>query len=250
MQESLSRALGWFRARSNPQKTAIAATIILALVLASPVVWAIAAVAFIVAVVGLIVQAVRRRPVRIWLIAGGSALVAVMVFATFVESIYGPVDVRDRDRVSRVEEPVAEEDPGIEQPGVEDEILTAVAGADRRGSVEDVEVTGRDDGDGTRYDVVVRVTSREAADETLLEAMEDHEHVYRVVHTSGAADRIGDVAVVSRVDGPNMTPDPAYETTLDRETAREIDWGSAADVQNLPEYWEERYVARELRAQR
>lgn len=141
--------------------------------------------------------------------------------------------------MSRVEKPVAEEDPRIEQPGVEDEILTAAAGADRRGSVEDVEMAERADGDGTQYDVVVRVTSREAADETLLEAMEDHEHIYRAVHTSGAADRIGDVAVVSRVDGPNMTLDTAYETTLDRETTREIDWRSAADVQNLPEYWEE-----------
>lgn len=217
--------------------------------MASPVVWVVAAVAFVVAVVGLFVQAVRRRPVRIWLIAGGTALVGVMVSGTFVDSIYGPINV-DRAQVSRVEEPVAEDDPGVEQPGVEGEILVAVAGAERQGSVEDVEVTEQADEDGVRYDVLVTVASQEAAHATLLEAMEDHEHVYRSIYTSEAADQIGNVAVVSRVDGPTMMLDPAYETSMDRETAREIDWRSATDVQNLPEYWEEEYVAGDLREQR
>lgn len=84
--------------------------------MASPVMWVTAAAVFVVALVGLIVQAVRRRPVRVWLTAGGIALVALMVFGTFVESIYGPIDV-ERPVVTRVEEPVTADDPGLEQRG-------------------------------------------------------------------------------------------------------------------------------------
>lgn len=109
-----SRTLEWTRARSNPQKTALGALVILGLVLASPVVWVVAAVAFVVALFGLIFAAIRRHPVRIWVVAGGAALVAMMVFGTFVNSIYGPIDV-EPIRVSGLEEPVAGD--GLERPG-------------------------------------------------------------------------------------------------------------------------------------
>lgn len=93
MFESVERASEWFRARSEPQRFILAAAVVLALVLASPVVWAVAVAGFVAAVVGLVAALVRRRPVRIWLVAGGIALVGMMVFGTFVESIYGPVEV-------------------------------------------------------------------------------------------------------------------------------------------------------------
>lgn len=47
-----------------------------------------------------------------------------------------------------------------------------------------------------------------------------------------------------------MTLNPAYETSIGHEAAREFDWRTAAEAQDLSAHRDEEYIAREIREQR
>ncbi len=113
MPETLNRAWEWFRARSTAQKVLIVIAAVLVVGALSRVVAYIAGLVFVAALVALVVQLVRRRPVRAWAIIAGVALVVGLVFGGLSSAIYGP-ETADQAGVNRAEEPEVREQP--EQP--------------------------------------------------------------------------------------------------------------------------------------
>ena len=104
MPEFVNMWWGWFQARTGGQKALIAVAALIVLVLLSRVVWVLASVGFVVALIILIYRFARRRPVRTWAIATGALLAVGLVFGGISNAIYGPTE-QDQAKAPRVEKP-------------------------------------------------------------------------------------------------------------------------------------------------
>jgi hypothetical protein len=219
----------------------------------------VALLALIVTVVAIVgaVRASRQGQSMSEPLSAAAVFGVVFVLAGSCGALISPTErppEEAQENLPPVEEPEGpqEQAPAPEPPeelSVEEKITAAGEGAGDTGAVEDVEVTEQVAGDVGRYGVLVKMESQEMADATLLGAMEDHQDVYHSLYTSDVADQISDVAVVSRVDGPTMTLDPAFKTSIDSQTAEVVDWSSEEEMSNLPAVWNVEYIAPELQQQ-
>lgn len=83
------RAVNWLRDLPSVPKLVVAGLILLALlVVLSPVMRVVAVVAFVVSVAILIVQAVQRKPIRVWAVATLGALALIPVFGGISGALY------------------------------------------------------------------------------------------------------------------------------------------------------------------
>jgi uncharacterized membrane protein (DUF441 family) len=87
----LRKLLEWFGDRPKTEIALIASAAIVLLVLISRVLYVIAAIVFLVALCGMIVQLVRRQSARAWVAATGVALGMTLLFGFVANTIYGPM---------------------------------------------------------------------------------------------------------------------------------------------------------------
>jgi len=122
MPEFVSRWWGRFEARTGVQKVliilvalvvlaimALAALVVLAIL--SPVVAALAGLIFVVALIALGVQLIRRRPARVWAIVAGGSLVVALAFWGLSSALLSGPEAEDQPRVERAEKPQPEKQP-------------------------------------------------------------------------------------------------------------------------------------------
>ncbi|MDQ3864134.1 MAG: hypothetical protein M3317_11665 [Actinomycetota bacterium] len=104
MPEFVSRWWGWFQARTGVQRAGIAVVVLIVLVLLSRVVWIVASMGFVLALLVLIYRLARRRPVRTLAIATVVLLATGLLFGGVSNAIYGPIQ-QDQANVLRVHKP-------------------------------------------------------------------------------------------------------------------------------------------------
>lgn len=110
MPNFLHRAWVWFQARSAADKFGIIVGALIVLLAASQVFAILASLAFFAAVIVFIVQLLRRRPARVWAVAAGGSLVAVVLFSGIAGAIYG-TDTSDLAQTNKAEEQPSEPTP-------------------------------------------------------------------------------------------------------------------------------------------
>ena len=115
----LQNALAFFQSLPNVHKAMIIIIALVVAILASRAFYVIALLVFMVGIVALIVQAVRRRPLKQWGIVTGSALVLTIIFAGLSGGTPAP-----REQASKEEDIVAEvtaDEPTEEEPAAVEE---------------------------------------------------------------------------------------------------------------------------------
>lgn len=117
--EFLQNAVEWFKSLSNGLKVALILAALIVGILASQAFYIIAILVFIVGIVALIVQAVRRRPLRQWGIVTGSALVLAFVFGSISGGSPAPTEQGSQEETVVVEETA--EEPTEEEPAIAEE---------------------------------------------------------------------------------------------------------------------------------
>ena len=90
MPQFLIRAQDWFRARSTAEKAGIIMLAFIVLLAASRVLAFVATLAFFAAVVVLVVQVFRGRPVKAWALAAVGSLAMMILFSSIAGALYGP----------------------------------------------------------------------------------------------------------------------------------------------------------------
>lgn len=115
----LQNAVDWFRSLSTGLKVVLILAALIVGILASQAFYVIAILVFIVGIVALIVQAVRRRPLRQWGIVTVSALVLAIIFGSISGGSPAPTEQASQDENDVVEETA--EEPTEEGPVVGEE---------------------------------------------------------------------------------------------------------------------------------
>jgi len=111
--QAIRSAIEWFKSLSNGLKVALIIVGVVVAILASQAIYVIAILMFIVGIVALFVQAVRRRPLRQWGIITASALGIAIVFGSISSALTGgpaPTEQESKQE-SAVAENQAEEEP-------------------------------------------------------------------------------------------------------------------------------------------
>ena len=107
MPEFVNRAWGWFQTRPNIQKVVIVLSALVVLLLLSRAVAGIAALICLAALIALVVQWMRSRPVRGWAIVAVGAMAVTLVFGGLASAIYGPTTT-EQAKAPRVQKPQPE----------------------------------------------------------------------------------------------------------------------------------------------
>ncbi len=245
MPETLNRAVEWFKARSTAQKVLIVIAAVLVLGAVSRVDAYIAGLFFVVALVVLVVQLVRRRPVRVWAIIAGGSVVVALIFGGLASAIYGPTE--DQAGVNQAQEPTAAEAP--EPPAQEQEEAAAepeaepVPEAPPSPEEEARDLMQEHFGEQLREASVVEQANGgygvfvefDGADnfttEMIKRGMEiDMREAYELLYTEANADvRTATMAAYfPMIDQMgDESEDVVYKTELDRQTAEQINWENA-----------------------
>ncbi len=115
--QAVQSAIEWFKSLSNGLKVVLIVVGVVVAILASQAFYAIAIIVFIVGIVALIVQAVRRRPLRQWGIVTASALVLAIIFGSISGGSPAPPEQANQEENVVAEETTVEE-PTEEEPAV------------------------------------------------------------------------------------------------------------------------------------
>jgi len=129
--QAIQSIVAWFKSLSIGIKVILILGGLLVAILASRAVSIIAGLVVVVGVVALIVQVIRRRPLRQWGILTLSALAVAVVFGGVANALYGPTQPRQESVVSeqQEEEPAfieeAEQDANTEEIASSEEETSA-----------------------------------------------------------------------------------------------------------------------------
>lgn len=116
VQQISGRIINWFRdLETIPKLVIVGLVLLIPLALLSPVLRVAAIIALVASVVGLIVQAVQRKPVRVWGIAAVSSLVLVFAFGGISAAIYGGFFERDESSAGSSTPAATSENPNSDQ---------------------------------------------------------------------------------------------------------------------------------------
>lgn len=108
--QAVQSAIEWFKSLSNGLKVVLIVVGVVVAILASRAFYVIALLVFMVGIVALIAQAVRRRPLRQWGIVTVSALILAVIFGNISGGSPAPTEQ------AREEPVVAEAKPAEEEP--------------------------------------------------------------------------------------------------------------------------------------
>lgn len=109
---AIQSAVKWFKSLSNGLKVVIVVVCVVVAILASSAVSVIATLVFVIGIVALVVQALRRRPLRRWGIVTASALGLAIVFGGISSTLTGTSNPpQESKQESAVAEKQTEEEP-------------------------------------------------------------------------------------------------------------------------------------------